>query len=172
MLFIQILVGVLGLLGGGELLVRGASRLAVRLGMSPLVVGVTIVGFGTSVPELVTCLEAAWKGAPGIAIGNIVGSNIANILLILGAAAAIRPFMCSRAAIVRDGGLVIATSLAFTLGVIPLMLARGASAETQAALGTGVFGGMITGTLLAVLFVPIFFVVVLSLAERLRGGRA
>ena len=115
MLFIQILVGVLGLLGGGELLVRGASRLAVRLGMSPLVVGVTIVGFGTSVPELVTCLEAAWKGAPGIAIGNIVGSNIANILLILGAAAAIRPFMCSRAAIVRDGGLVIATSLAFTL---------------------------------------------------------
>jgi cation:H+ antiporter len=115
MLFIEILVGVLGLLGGGELLVRGASRLAVRLGMSPLVVGVTIVGFGTSVPELVTCLEAAWKGAPGIAIGNIVGSNIANILLILGVAAAIRPFMCSRQAVVRDGGLVIGTSLAFTL---------------------------------------------------------
>ena len=67
---------------------------------------------------------------------------------------------------------IVMTSLAFTLGVIPLMLARGASAETQAALGTGVFGGMITGTLLAVLFVPIFFVVVLSLAERLRGGRA
>ncbi|MGX1308330.1 cation:H+ antiporter [Amorphus suaedae] len=115
MIFIEIAVGVLGLLGGGELLVRGASRLAVRLGMSPLVVGVTIVGFGTSVPELVTCLEAAWRGAPGIAVGNIVGSNIANILLILGAAAAIRPFMCSRAAVVRDGGLVIATALAFTV---------------------------------------------------------
>ncbi|WP_026318927.1 calcium/sodium antiporter [Amorphus coralli] len=115
MLFLEIAIGVVGLLAGGELLVRGASRLAVKLGMSPLVVGVTIVGFGTSVPELVTCLEAAWRGAPGIAIGNIVGSNIANILLILGVAAAIRPFVCSRAAVVRDGGLVIGTAILFTL---------------------------------------------------------
>lgn len=66
---------------------------------------------------------------------------------------------------------IVMTSLAFTLGVMPLMLARGASAETQAALGTGVFGGMITGTVLAVLFVPVFFVVVLSHAERFRGAR-
>ncbi|MBB3859556.1 multidrug efflux pump [Novosphingobium hassiacum] len=67
---------------------------------------------------------------------------------------------------------IVMTSLAFTLGVMPLMLARGASAETQTAIGTGVFGGMITGTVLAVIFVPVFFVVVLSLAERWRGGRA
>lgn len=67
---------------------------------------------------------------------------------------------------------IVMTSLAFTLGVTPLMLARGASAETQAALGTGVFGGMVTGTVLAVIFVPVFFVVVLGLAERQRGRKA
>jgi multidrug efflux pump len=64
------------------------------------------------------------------------------------------------------------TSLAFTLGVMPLMLARGASAETQVAIGTGVFGGMVTGTVLAVLFVPVFFVVVVGLAERRWPKRA
>jgi multidrug efflux pump len=67
---------------------------------------------------------------------------------------------------------IIMTSLAFTLGVVPLMLARGASAETQTAIGTGVFGGMITGTVLAVIFVPVFFVVVLGLAERWKAGKA
>jgi multidrug efflux pump len=67
---------------------------------------------------------------------------------------------------------IVMTSLAFTLGVMPLMLARGASAETQAAIGTGVFGGMIAGTVLAVIFVPVFFVVVLGLAERSRARKA
>jgi multidrug efflux pump len=67
---------------------------------------------------------------------------------------------------------IIMTSLAFTLGVVPLMLARGASAETQTAIGTGVFGGMITGTVLTVIFVPVFFVVVLGLAERWKAGKA
>ncbi|MEJ2459164.1 MAG: efflux RND transporter permease subunit [Novosphingobium sp.] len=67
---------------------------------------------------------------------------------------------------------IVMTSLAFTLGVMPLMLARGVSAETQTAIGTGVFGGMISGTVLAVIFVPVFFVVVLGLAERWRGGKA
>ncbi|MDQ0317084.1 calcium/sodium antiporter [Amorphus orientalis] len=124
MILFQILAGVAGLLIGGEFLVRGASRLAVRLGMSPLVVGVTIVGFGTSVPELVTCLEAAWRGAPGIAVGNIVGSNIANILLILGVAAALRPFACSRKAATRDGLLVIVTAIAFGLAAMTGELGR------------------------------------------------
>lgn len=135
MILVEILVGVVGLLLGGELLVRGSSRLAVRLGMSPLVVGVTIVGFGTSVPELVTCLEAAWKGAPGIAVGNIVGSNIANILLILGVAAAVRPFACSRQAAVRDGTLVIATSLAFAIAGMTGELDRWIGAVFVAGLG-------------------------------------
>merc|ERR1712034_108536 len=83
--------------------------------MSPLVVGVVIVGFGTSAPELMTSVQAALAGAPGIAVGNIVGSNIANILLILGAAALMRPFVTSRSAVLRDGSIVIATAAAFML---------------------------------------------------------
>jgi multidrug efflux pump len=66
---------------------------------------------------------------------------------------------------------IVMTSLAFTLGVVPLMLAGGASAETQHAIGTGVFGGMITGTVLALAFVPTFFVVVVGLSERWRRWR-
>lgn len=112
-LALQIIGGFAGLLIGGELLVRGASAIAVRLGISPLVVGVVIVGFGTSAPELVTCVRAALGGSPGIAMGNIVGSNIANILLILGAAALMRPFFTSRDAVVRDGSIVILTAIAF-----------------------------------------------------------
>ncbi|MEM6848292.1 MAG: calcium/sodium antiporter [Pseudomonadota bacterium] len=112
-LALQIVGGFIGLLIGGELLVRGASAVAVRLGISPLVVGVVIVGFGTSAPELVTCVRAALGGSPGIAVGNIVGSNIANILLILGAAAFLRPFAASRKAVVRDGSIVIASAVAF-----------------------------------------------------------
>jgi len=83
-----LLLGGLALLAaGGELLVRGAVRVAERLGVSPLLIGLTLVGFGTSMPELVTSVQAASVGSPGIAVGNAVGSNIANILLILGAAA-------------------------------------------------------------------------------------
>lgn len=73
---------------GGELLVRGAAKTATLLGMSPLLIGLTFVGFGTSTPELVTSIEASLRDSPGIAIGNIVGSNTANILLILGVAVA------------------------------------------------------------------------------------
>ncbi|MGD1977064.1 MAG: sodium:calcium antiporter, partial [Gammaproteobacteria bacterium] len=69
------------LIVGGELLVRGAVQVASRLGISPLVIGLTLVGFGTSTPELVTSIQAILTNAPGIAYGNIVGSNIANILL-------------------------------------------------------------------------------------------
>ncbi len=109
LLALSIIGGFVGLLVGGELLVRGAAAIAVRLGISPLVVGVVIVGFGTSAPELVTCVRAALGGAPGIAVGNIVGSNIANILLILGAAALMRPFVTSRAA-VRAGRVASSSS--------------------------------------------------------------
>lgn len=110
---LQIIGGFVGLLLGGELLVRGAAAIAVRIGMSPLVVGVVIVGFGTSAPELVTSVRAALGGSPGIAMGNIVGSNICNILLILGAAALLRPFTTSRAAVLRDGSIVVLTALLF-----------------------------------------------------------
>ena len=103
--------GFILLLLGGEFLVRGASSLATRLGVSALVVGIVVVGFGTSAPELVTSVQAALNGAPGLAVGNIVGSNIANILLILGAGALIYPMACSRDSLKRDGGIVIGTAL-------------------------------------------------------------
>lgn len=107
------------LLLGGEALVRGAVALAGRLGVPPLVIGITIVGFGTSTPELVTSIDAALQGAPGVAIGNVVGSNIANILLILGVGAAIRPILCDPAAFRRDGTVVVLASLGLT-AVLPL----------------------------------------------------
>lgn len=110
MLYVQLLAGFVLLLGGGEALVKGAVGVAGRLGVSPMLIGFLLVGFGTSTPELVASLNAALIGAPGIAIGNVVGSNIANILLILGVAGIILPMATNRDAFRRDGAmLVVAT---------------------------------------------------------------
>ena len=106
-----VLGGLLGLVLGGEYLVRGAVALAQRVGLSPLVIGLTVVGFGTSTPELVTSVQAAMLGAPDIALGNVVGSNIANILLILGIAALIAPFAINRGSFARDGSVMLAASV-------------------------------------------------------------
>jgi cation:H+ antiporter len=86
---IMIVSGLVLLLGGGEGLVRGGVAFATRMRLPMAVVGAVVLGFGTSMPELLTSLSAAWAGAPGIAVGNVVGSNIANILLILGISAVI-----------------------------------------------------------------------------------
>jgi len=83
-LALMVLAGIVVLLLGGDILVRGATALASRMGVPPLLVGLTIVAFGTSAPEMVVSAAAAIEGAPGLAIGNIVGSNIANVLLVLG----------------------------------------------------------------------------------------
>lgn len=107
---------------GGELLVRGAVGMAARLGISPLLAGLTIVGFGTSTPELATSVQAAMAGSPGIAIGNVVGSNIANILFILGVSAVILPLSVNPASFSRDslalGGSAVLATGAVLLGVI------------------------------------------------------
>src|SRR6056297_4139319 len=107
MIWLELSGGLLLLLAGGEALVRGSVGVATRLGISPLVIGLTLVGFGTSTPELVASLEAAMLGSPGIAVGNIVGSNIANILLILGISAVILPLATTRRAFARDGTVLI-----------------------------------------------------------------
>jgi cation:H+ antiporter len=86
-------IGLVALFFGGEYLVKGASAIARRFNMSPMLIGLTIVGFGTSTPELLVSLQAALENQPGIAIGNILGSNIANILLILGISALIAPLV-------------------------------------------------------------------------------
>lgn len=111
MLF-QILGGLALLFVGGEFLVRGAASLAARLGVSPLLIGIAVVGFGTSVPELVTSVEASLHGSPGIAIGNVVGSNISNLLLILGAVALIAAVPIARKRFARDAVFLIGSTAA------------------------------------------------------------
>ena len=113
--YLFILIGLIALVVGGELLVRGAVRLAERAGVSPLIVGLVIIGFGTSMPELVTSIEATLAGAPGIAWGKVVGSNIANSLLILGASAALAPIVISGPNIMRDPLVAFAASLALVV---------------------------------------------------------
>lgn len=88
--------GFIALVGGAELMVRGASRLATLTGVSPLVIGLTVIAFGTSAPELGVGVTSAFSGQAGIAVGNVVGSNIANVLLILGLSALAAPLIVSR----------------------------------------------------------------------------
>ena len=112
---LYLILGVGLLTAGGEVLIRGSLAIAKRLGISPLLSGLLIVGFGTSMPELVVSVDAAINGQPDIAIGNVVGSNIANILLILGVCALITPLAVSPLSLRRDAVVVIAASLLFVL---------------------------------------------------------
>ncbi len=116
MAYVQLFAGLLLLLAGGDVFVRGAVAIARRFAVSPLLIGLTLVGFGTSLPELCASLEAARLGSPGIAIGNVIGSNIANILLILGLSALITPLAVAPGALRRDGPVLIATGV-LTIGV-------------------------------------------------------
>jgi cation:H+ antiporter len=127
-IWLPLLGGLVLLIVGGDLLVRGAVQVASRLGVSPLVIGLTLVGFGTSTPELVTSVQAALIGAPGIAFGNIVGSNIANILLIVGASAILCPIAVTSAALKRDGVFMIAVAVTFAAlaAMLPMMRLTGA----------------------------------------------
>lgn len=118
---IQVAGGVALLALGGEGVIRGAVGVARRLGVSELLIGLILVGFGTSTPELLTSLRAAVAGAPGIAVGNVVGSNISNALLIVAIATLVSPIAVSPAAIRRDGLIMLGVSallvgLAITLG--------------------------------------------------------
>ncbi len=106
-----LVAGLVLLFGGGEVLVRGAVGTARSFAVSPLLIGLTVVAMATSAPELVVSLKAAWAGRPAIAIGNVVGSNIANILLILGVAALICALPCRKALVYRDGSMMVAGSL-------------------------------------------------------------
>lgn len=109
----QFIVGLVGLVGGAELLVRGAAGLAARFGVPPLVVGLTVVALGTSTPELAASLQATLRDQPDIAVGNVVGSNIINVLLILGISALILPLSVQRRLVRIDVPLMVASSIAF-----------------------------------------------------------
>ncbi len=103
--------GLVLLAAGAEGLVRGSSALALRLGVTPLVVGLTVVAFGTGSPELFVSVEAAYRGESGLALGNVVGSNISNIALILGLSALARPMKVRSELIKREVPLMIAVTL-------------------------------------------------------------
>ncbi len=119
---LSLLIGV-GILGvGGEMLVRGATRLAKSLGVSTLVIGLTVVAFGTSAPEAAVTVFAAMNDVTDLAVGNVVGSNIANILLILGLAALVQPMRVSRNLLRIDGPVMLLAVLA--LYVIALVNQR------------------------------------------------
>ncbi len=106
------------LLGGGQLLVRGASALARAFGVSPLTIGLTVVAFGTSAPELSTNITAAWSGNGELSFGNIMGSNLANIGLILAIAVLIRPFEIRRRIVTREiPMMLLATAAAFVMAL-------------------------------------------------------
>lgn len=109
--FLTFLAGLAVLYVGAEALVKGAVRLARSMGVSPLVIGLTLVAFGTSAPELSLDLTAAWKGSVGLAFGDLVGSNIANVGLILGIGALVRPLRVESRLLRVEVPVVIAVSL-------------------------------------------------------------
>lgn len=126
MTYVFFVVGLLALFFGGEYLVRGASAIARHFRLSPIVIGLTIVGFGTSAPELLVSVQAALAGSPSIAIGNVVGSNIANILLILGVSALIAPLVIPARKLWRDLAFMLAAT-----GIFWVMLADGNITRTE-----------------------------------------
>ncbi|MCG6954474.1 MAG: calcium/sodium antiporter [Gemmatimonadetes bacterium] len=113
MIYTQLVAGFIYLLGGGDLLVRGAVAVARRFQVPETIVALTIVGLGTSLPELVVSVRAALEGHPGIALGNVVGSNIANVLLVGGLAATFRPLRPGDRNVARSGAAMLLVSLLF-----------------------------------------------------------
>ena len=112
-----LVVGLVLLVAGSDQLVDGASRLSTRLGVSPVIVGVIIIGFGTSMPELLVTLLAALEGVFDLGVGNIIGSNIANVLLVLGIAAIVGPVTVSRMTVRREVPLSLLGSVAFAWAI-------------------------------------------------------
>jgi len=139
-----LLLGVVLLTGGGEALIRGSLAAARRLGVSPLLIGLVIVGFGTSAPELVVSVDAAMNERPDIAIGNVVGSNIGNILLILGICALITPLAVRPLVLRRDAVTVVAASLLFLVLVGGSALQRTDAAILLLALGAYLLWAYVT----------------------------
>jgi len=111
MIILKLVVGLILLVVGAEALVRGASRIAATFGISPLVIGLTVVAFGTSSPELAVSIMSSLSGAPNIALGNVIGSNIFNVLFILGISALITPLVVHQQIIKMDVPILIGLSL-------------------------------------------------------------
>ena len=127
-----LVAGLALLIGGAELLVRGAAALARRLGISPLVIGLTVVAFGTSSPELAVSIMSALGGQADLAVGNVVGSNIFNVLFILGLSALITPLVVARQLVRLDVPIMLAASL-----VLPVLAWNGSIGRLEGLLLAG-----------------------------------
>jgi cation:H+ antiporter len=134
MAYLQVIAGFVLLLGSAEVLLRGSVAIARRFNLSTLIIGMTIVAFGTSLPELVVSLDAAFAGAPDIAVGNIVGSNIANLLLIIGISGLVFPIAARDRPLLRDGFTLLAVSLLFAALLWHGVIGRGVGAALLIAL--------------------------------------
>ncbi|MDE0030754.1 MAG: calcium/sodium antiporter [Deltaproteobacteria bacterium] len=115
MIYLELAGGFVLLMGGAEFVLRGAVQLARRFGVSPLIIGLTVVAYCTTMPELLVSLDAALRGAPGISIGNIVGSNICNLLLILGAAACVCPMVVNPREVRFEGAVATGVAALFII---------------------------------------------------------
>ncbi len=135
---ILFLLGFFCLIGGAELLVRGASRLAAAVGISPLVIGLTVVAFGTSAPELAVSVLSASAGQADIAVGNVVGSNIFNVLFILGLSALITPLVVAQQVVRLEVPLMVGTAM-----LLPLLALDGRLGRLD---GLLLFGGILVYT--------------------------
>ena len=125
LIVLTLIAGVILLVLGAEVLVRGAARLAVGLGISPLIVGLTVVAFATSSPELAVSIQGALEGKTDLALGNVVGSNIFNILFVLGASALAAPLLVGRELVWREIPIMIGVSLLFWALAIDGWISRG-----------------------------------------------
>lgn len=139
---VRLIVGLALLVAGAEMLVRGASRLAAAAGISPLVIGLTVVAFGTSAPEAAVTVQAALAGQADVAVGNIVGSNIFNVLFILGLAALLAPLVVAQQLVRLDVPIM--------LGVSILVLAMALDGEIGRFDGLLLAGGIVGYTVFAV----------------------
>ena len=124
MTLILFLAGLALLIVGADVLVRGASRLSLRLGIAPLVVGLTVVAFGTSAPELAISVKAALDGHTDLALGNVVGSNIFNVLFILGLSALVAPLVVDRQLVRQEVPILVGLSLLVAWMAFDLRLSR------------------------------------------------
>ncbi len=111
MTIVLLITGLVLLVGGAEVLVRGATRLSLALGISPLVIGLTVVAYGTSSPEVAVTLQAGFAGETDLALGNVIGSNIANVLLVLGLAAMVAPLIVRSQLVRFDVPIMIGASV-------------------------------------------------------------
>lgn len=152
MIFAYLIGGLVLLVAGAEALVRGAVKLAARFGISPLIIGLTVVAFGTSAPETAVSIQASLNGSGDIAVGNVIGSNIANILLILGLSALIAPLLVSRQLVRLD---------------VPVMI--GAGVLTFALAWNGNVSRLDGCILLALLLLYTVFLVIASKREKQRA---